>query len=792
MRRSLLPSFTQIELLEARIAPALVLANPLPDVVAGSGKTSAKVDLSKMFDPAAQHANHTLVEFVTNVDVDPSPTVFQAGKIVIELLDDVAPLTVQAFLGYVTSLNLAGDYDGTIIHRTADFGAGSGPGNDIIQGGGFEFTAGSHAHIKVGPNVHNEYSDAHPNTRGTIALAKTGQGPNTGTSEWFINVNDNSTILGPTNGNSGGYTVFGQVLSGMDLVDRIAGLATHDFGNPLTAVPLQSPLTGANPTPSQLVRVVDARVQPSVVPANPNITFQATSSSDLLIPTVVGQTLNLKFAPGKSGFADVMVTATPKDGSPAVTDTFRVDVRPNLIVNFDGDSLPGAIVPGDTATLKFHLTNNGAAAAQGTADIDVFLAKVGDALSVIPLASFSGVTLNLAGGRTQSFIPAVQIPTELATTEGEVYQLMAKVTPLSGSAAAERFTDDDVAVDGGQHQLFNRFGTFGGRTNVVLKDLATDALGHQTLVTWSMKGPGAGVLSSDAQGLHLVTDGTTALSTLSATVGIGAAHVPLESIQLLSTIGAASLGAIDLDGYFVASNGVKTLTLGDLTGQALMLIGALPPDNLTKATINLGRVRDFSLESLMPVAALTATEWRDTAGTANDTISAPALDALRIKGGLADATHSASRGDFEADVTLSDPGLPTSVTIAGLLRNATIQSFGNVGTVTLGGMEHSNLFLGVTARPDNVSDFTDDFTLTSFNILGIKGFTGSLFSDSQVAAQTLGTIKVKDVATDSGTGDFGFIADVIKSYTRIGGPTALNVKEPTVIEDPGHYLVQVL
>ncbi len=58
----------------------------------------------------------------------------------------------------------------------------------------------------------NEYSAAHPNVDGTIALAKTAAGPNTGSSEFFFNLGDNSSTLGPQN--DGGYTVFGKVIQG--------------------------------------------------------------------------------------------------------------------------------------------------------------------------------------------------------------------------------------------------------------------------------------------------------------------------------------------------------------------------------------------------------------------------------------------------------------------------------------------------------------------------------------------------------------------------------------------------
>src|SRR5688572_19310155 len=95
-------SASSIEPLEARYAPALVVVNPIADIVAGAGKTSATVELSQLFDADVLHPGHTLVTFQTNFDTDPEEEGIQRGDpFVIELFDDQAPLTVQNFLRYV-------------------------------------------------------------------------------------------------------------------------------------------------------------------------------------------------------------------------------------------------------------------------------------------------------------------------------------------------------------------------------------------------------------------------------------------------------------------------------------------------------------------------------------------------------------------------------------------------------------------------------------------------------------------------------------------------------------------
>ena len=132
------------------------------------------------------------------------------GNIEVELFDSTAPITVQNFLGYV----LRGDYEGTIFHRSVP--------NFIIQGGGF-LTDGSP--IETQPPIMDEFGAS--NVRGTIAMARTGD-PDSATSQFFFNTVDNGPNLDNQNG---GFTTFGSVTSGLDIVDVIQALDTAD-GDP--------------------------------------------------------------------------------------------------------------------------------------------------------------------------------------------------------------------------------------------------------------------------------------------------------------------------------------------------------------------------------------------------------------------------------------------------------------------------------------------------------------------------------------------------------------------------------
>ena len=134
-----------------------------------------------------------------------------AGKIVLELYPDAAPKTVENFLSYVKAKH----YDGTQFHRVID--------GFMIQGGGFTT---DFVQKPTKPPVVNEAEMSSKaglkNVPGTIAMARTSN-PNSATAQFFINVNNNAPLDFRSPDPTGiGYTVFGKVVSGMDVVNKIA------------------------------------------------------------------------------------------------------------------------------------------------------------------------------------------------------------------------------------------------------------------------------------------------------------------------------------------------------------------------------------------------------------------------------------------------------------------------------------------------------------------------------------------------------------------------------------------
>jgi cyclophilin family peptidyl-prolyl cis-trans isomerase len=137
-----------------------------------------------------------------------------AGEIRIELYPQESPLTVANFLAYVDS----GFYSGTIFHRVI--------ANFMIQGGGFDREM---REKPVRDPVANESRNHLHNERGTLAMART-EDPDSATGQFFINVRSNLRLDFDYVTRKPGYTVFGRVVEGMDVVDGIALVRTRSLG----------------------------------------------------------------------------------------------------------------------------------------------------------------------------------------------------------------------------------------------------------------------------------------------------------------------------------------------------------------------------------------------------------------------------------------------------------------------------------------------------------------------------------------------------------------------------------
>lgn len=168
------------------------------------------------------------------------------GDIVIALNAEKAPITVANFLSYVNKKH----YDGTVFHRVIE--------GFMIQGGGFALEGKSLVEKESGKGIKNEGQNGLSNELGTIAMARTND-PDSAKAQFFINVNDNAMLNYP---NNGGYAVFGKVIEGMDVVNKIkavpTGTSTLTMRHPMTGAKMEAP---SQDVPTENVVITAATVE---------------------------------------------------------------------------------------------------------------------------------------------------------------------------------------------------------------------------------------------------------------------------------------------------------------------------------------------------------------------------------------------------------------------------------------------------------------------------------------------------------------------------------------------------
>lgn len=178
----------------------------------------------KRFVAAAALALSSLAAFAANPQIE---MVTSKGKIVVELYPEAAPKTVANFLQYVKAKH----YDDTVFHRVIN--------NFVVQGGGFN------AQMEQKPTkaaIENEaqmaFEKGLKNDRGSIAMARTGA-PHSATSQFYFNLVNNDSLNYPSF-DKWGYTVFGKIVSGIEVIDQIAKVPTLPGDVPAEAVKLIS------------------------------------------------------------------------------------------------------------------------------------------------------------------------------------------------------------------------------------------------------------------------------------------------------------------------------------------------------------------------------------------------------------------------------------------------------------------------------------------------------------------------------------------------------------------------
>ncbi|MEY2495089.1 MAG: hypothetical protein QOJ45_1581 [Verrucomicrobiota bacterium] len=257
------------------------------------------------------------------------------GVIDVALFGQQKPITVANFLKYVDQ----GRYfivDPTTGQLASSFVHRSEPGF-VIQGGGFLGTVDPS--LTANPNKDNvqptqvlsfgiiQNEPGISNKRGTIAMAKVGNDPNSATSQWFINLGANGGAPNNLDTQNGGFTVFGRVTgNGMSVVDAIAAVPRFNAAAPFDSIPLRNyppptPTPPATPTPAP-IKVPNLVSIPGIVRISP-LNFSAVSDNQSVAVGISGT--KLLVAGNQVGAAHITVTATDLDGA-SVSQMFTVNV----------------------------------------------------------------------------------------------------------------------------------------------------------------------------------------------------------------------------------------------------------------------------------------------------------------------------------------------------------------------------------------------------------------------------------------------------------------------------------
>ena len=324
--------------------PDPIVTNPILNVVVNINAPDTTLNLSNYFDDpltTGKVARFNLANTSTGT--------IGNGIINVVLFDQTgtgAPLTVQNFQSYVNT----GSYTNSFIHRSI-------PGF-IVQGGGYTYNNSTLGTIPSNAPVQNEFSTQRSNLRGTIAMAKLGNNPNSATNQWFFNLADNSSNL---NNQNGGFTVFGQALGASDLttIDAIAAVRTYNAGGAFTNLPLtQAAISDTN----------FIRFSSITVTQEDELRFSIVNNSKptLVTPSISNKQLFLDYLPNQTGSSQITVRATNLFGE-FIDYQFTATVLPTITLALS----PTSVSEDGTNNLIYTFSRNGDLSAALTANYSV-------------------------------------------------------------------------------------------------------------------------------------------------------------------------------------------------------------------------------------------------------------------------------------------------------------------------------------------------------------------------------------------------------------------------------------
>lgn len=545
---------TPFEPLEQRTFMSATVSAQIPAQTVVAGQTFAPLALGQFFTDNAVPAGDTVVNIQTSL---PAPD----NSIPVILTNAATPQTVANFLNYINS----GEYANTIVHRSV-------PGF-VIQAGGYT-TGGTH--ISTFGTIPGESSTEtlKNNTLGTIAMALS-TGPNSATSEWFVNLGNNSVLDGTADG--GPFTAFGQTIyNGLTVANDIAALPIVNDASQNGAwntLPVRTGTNGStvSSVPSSNLVVLN----PIVVPNGLN--YSVTSSNPgLVTASVAGGNLALTPVNG-GGQANITVTAADLGGG-TVSSTFAVNVVNNSpVVTLSAAGSRNAAytdADGTKATLSLKgagslaITFGGSNVTQSTAGktIDVggtslsiaHIVTTGtDGTSVLNITTKGGTKLiNIAGLSTQSLKSITGKGVDLTggiTASGSIGTISVAgiaAGALTAQSVGNITTTGDFSTGltltaaGADLNNFKAASVSAGTWNIAgsVKSIsvkgnfgATVAAG--SITTFNVKGSVSG---------STITLSSTGLDLKTLTVGAGIASTVIDAIGSLGNLSAANLTSTEI------------------------------------------------------------------------------------------------------------------------------------------------------------------------------------------------------------------------------------------------------
>lgn len=814
--QSSLPVFN-IDVLERRqLLSGEAVQTPIPSVLASTSSPSSNdITLDQNFFDSTLPG--TLVTFQTTY-----------GEIQVGLTDAATPKTVANFLSYVES----GAYNNTIFHRSVDLSDGqsaspSDPGT-IIQGGGYNLGGGSLTHIPTGNPVPDEYTtELFNDSAGTLAMAKTSYA-NSATSEWYFNVSNNTELDTPTtdpNGVTTSYTVFGTVLSGMNVIEQIAQLPTDSLNSTLTSVPV----TGLTEAQVQAGATVQENnlVYVNSVTSEPGTTYTVTSDNkSLVIPSISNGVLSFAYGTG-SGTADITVTATNLDGTSA-SDTFPVTVP---TVN------PSAGPVANPYTAPFTVTGTTGSFSVFGPDTDS-LAPLNPASVQITVQPAHGTaTVNTSNGfinytPSAGYIGADSLTYTVSDTSGTVsnpavvtlYAAPTAVTVNVTPARPLAFTQPDGIVghvsvtDGTAVVTFTDY-----LVTTKVRDGVTVATGAGADVT----GITVTDTTNEYASLSVSSNGPISMASINSTGDMIKINAPTVTLTGTSNIGFV------IDEYLAALNGA-TLNLGEYPdGLPTNLYIPTVTNSDVIATGDLGIIKskrwvvtDNSAHTLsaIEITELLVSGEFDNNLSLSQTLAGPRFFAMNvadvgdptgtwsIAGGVLKATFGTPgsnwsltigsiiyfltfTGDLSNQVVAGDidkltvKGTTTnavvetdgefspkyeqiaSMSFGGAVSGTVIYSNGSIGSIHAPSLTDSRVYAGVAlsvAQNGTLAASASDLASnSSIGSISLSGRAKTAFSNSLISADILGSLNLGKVNTSNGGTAEGISANKIHSLSAV-------------------------